>query len=55
MTALQSLFYSAVLWCCRLELAIALAAPERNHRHIAALLRDIDDYERALIRLELSL
>lgn len=53
MTAFQYLFYSLVLWATRFELAVAMNAPERNRQHIAALQRDVSEYERVLIRLEL--
>lgn len=47
-------FYSVLLWCTRLELALALSAPNRNYPHIQNLKRDESDYERALIHLELN-
>ncbi len=55
MSALLRAFYSLVLWVVRLELAIALSAPERNRQHIAALQSDESNYESALIRLEFGL
>lgn len=54
MSVIQSLFYSAVLWATRFELAVAMNAPARNHALIAALQRDVDEYERMLIQLELN-
>lgn len=53
MNGLQQIFYSLILWAVRFELAVAMNAPERNRNHIAALQRDIGEYERVLIRLEL--
>lgn len=54
MTTLYSLFLSGLLWCTRFELAVAMSAPNRNYPYIAALRRDVDEYERALIHLELN-
>ena len=47
-------FYAFLLAWTRLDLQIARSTG-RNPDHIAQLLRDESDYERALIRLELSL
>ena len=46
------LFYSLLLACTRFELAVAKAAPVRNHKHIAALQSDEAEYERELVQLE---
>lgn len=54
MNAVTRIFYLLILWCARFELALAMTAPNRNYPHIAALRRDIDEYERSLIRLELN-
>lgn len=55
MNTLQRAFYLALLWATRFELAVAKSAPERNYQNIAALQRDITEYERALLRLEFEL
>jgi hypothetical protein len=51
----MKLFYAALLFFTRFELARAKAAPIRNQRHIEALQRDESNYESALIRLEFGL
>jgi len=48
-------FYKALIIWTRLDLRIARSAPSRNLPLIEQLLRDEDSYQRALIRLELSL
>lgn len=55
MNAIMRSFYSLLIWASSFELALAMAAPARNHGHVEALQRDISDYERALIRLDLAL
>jgi len=52
-TLLQAL-YTALLWATRIELAVAMNAPERNRQHITGLQQDISEYERALIQLQLN-
>lgn len=48
-------FYRLLLWATRLELAVALSMPTRNHDNIAALQADESDYDKSLLRLELGL
>lgn len=55
MKTIMQLFYTALLWATSFELAVAKNAPERNHDNIDALQHDADEYERALLRLELGL
>ncbi len=55
MNALLRAFYAALLWATQLELAIALASPDRNHANVARLKASEDEYSRALLRLELGL
>ena len=55
MKTIMQLFYTALLWATSFELAVAKNAPARNHRNIEALQQDVSEYERALIRLELSI
>lgn len=54
MNPLMQVFYTLTLWATRFELAVALAAPQRNHRNIEALQRDESEYERELIQLRLN-
>ena len=51
----MKLFYASLIWSTRFLLALALAAPVRNHENIRVLKEDEQDYERALARLELGL
>lgn len=46
MTIILRAFYASLLWATQFELAIALAAPNRNKQHIAALQSDEHDYSR---------
>lgn len=55
MSTLLDLFYRALLYLTRLEIALALKQPERNYTNLAALQRDESEYERALARLLLNL
>lgn len=55
MNAIVRTFYAFLLWATQLELAAALAAPNRNYKHISALKRDEDEYSRALMRIEMGL
>lgn len=55
MKPLLDLFYRALLWATRLEIALARSQPTRNYDHLAALQRDEADYQRALTRLALNL
>lgn len=48
-------FYRFLLWATRLELAVALSLPTRNHDNIAALQADESSYDKSLLRLELGL
>lgn len=55
MKSVMQLFYTLLLWATNFELAVAKAAPSRNHRNIEVLQADADEYERAIIRLDLNL
>ena len=50
-----NVFYRFLLWATRLELAVALSLPNRNHDRIRALQADESSYDIALTRLELGL
>lgn len=47
-------FYSALLWLTRREIVIARSTG-RNPANVLALRQDEDEYQRALLRLELGL
>lgn len=54
MNLLMQCFYEFLLAWTRIDIQIALSTG-RSPDHVAVLLRDEDEYERALLRLELGL
>lgn len=45
-------FYRVLLWASELELALALAAPARNPRHVKACEDDVSRWELELFKRE---
>ncbi len=55
MNALIRAFYSLALLATQFELAVAKSAPVPNRKNIAALRRDISEYEAVLDRTDLAI